>query len=115
MINKIIFAVYTVLIALISLRPMNGVAIEHWDKLGHLVIYAIFAVLAHRVTRNALIYMYLCVAIIIYGGLMEFGQSFFPGRLMSIADFLANTVGVGLGAWMMTRFFARQSPPQSTP
>ncbi len=92
------FIIYAAAIAYVSLRPMDGVSVGSWDKLAHLLMYGVFAVLAYRVTRQSPGFLYLCLGIVAYGALMEFGQSFTPGRMMSAADMLANTLGVALGA-----------------
>ena len=98
--NKTTFALYTILVTFVSLKPMNGVTIGSWDKAGHLVIYGLFAVLGYRVAKTPRIFLYICFAIIMYSGLMEFAQSFMPGRLMSAYDLLANIAGVALGGFV---------------
>jgi VanZ family protein len=40
---------------------------------------------------------------IAYGGLLEVAQSYMPGRVMSGYDFMANTLGVVLGAVVVSR------------
>jgi VanZ family protein len=73
------------------------------DKVVHLLVYYIFAVLGYRSLANKGNYVYMCLAIIAYGGLLELGQSYIPGRDMSGYDFLANTLGVMLGAAVVSR------------
>ncbi len=102
-INATVLVFYAVFIAFASLRPADGVSIGSWDKFFHLASYAVFAVLAYRVLHRPRPYMYLCIVIVVYGGLMEFAQSFIPGRDMSVYDFLANTLGVVLGAIMAVK------------
>jgi VanZ family protein len=102
-ISVVLFVFYTVFIAFVSLQPASGISIGNWDKVFHLASYAVFAVLAYGVVQNPRHYIYLCVAIVAYGALMEFGQSFMPGRFMSGYDFLANTLGVMLGAVMVVK------------
>ena len=53
--------------------------------------------------RTKSYYLYVCLGIIAYGGLMELAQSYTPGRMMSGYDFLANTLGVVLGAIIVNR------------
>lgn len=102
-ISVALFVFYTALIAFVSLQPASGVSIGSWDKVFHLASYAVFAILAYGVVQKPRLYIYLCVAIVAYGGLMEFGQSYMPGRFMSGYDFLANTFGVMLGAAMVVK------------
>lgn len=91
------FASYVVLVTLASLLPAGGALVGSYDKSAHLMIYAIFAILAYRLGVTGRHYVYLCVGIIAYSGLLEVGQSFVPGREMSALDLLANTCGVLLG------------------
>lgn len=92
------FASYTALVAWVSLQPASGVAIGSWDKAAHFFTYAIFAGLAWGISRSPRYFACVCAAIIAYGVLLEYGQSFVPGRFMSVPDVLANTAGVAAGA-----------------
>jgi VanZ family protein len=103
-VNALIFAVYGVAIAFVSLSPSSGVSGAHWDKVAHLVTYAVFAALGHRVIRGGRGYLLLCLGILVYSGLIEVAQSYIPGRVMSGYDILANAVGVVIGAAMMRHF-----------
>ncbi len=94
---------YAALIAGLSLRPMGTGSLEPWDKLLHALAYGAFALLAWRAATGARQYTWLCLLIVLYGGLMEVGQGFIPGRMMSLGDLLANTVGVLLGALLARR------------
>jgi VanZ family protein len=101
--HTLVFFCYTVLVAVLSLRPAGGPGIEHLDKLTHLLAYYIFAVLGYRMLNGGRYYLPLCLGIIAYGGLIEVAQSYMPTRLMSGYDLVANTVGVVLGAWVVKR------------
>ncbi len=76
---------------------------EHLDKVVHLLVYYIFAVLGYRLLANKRHYLYMCLGIVAYSGLIELGQSYIPGREMSAFDLLANIVGVALGALVVNR------------
>jgi VanZ family protein len=102
-VNSLVFVFYAVLVAFVSLRPMSGATIEPWDKVLHLVIYAVFAVLGYQALKEGRRYFYVCLGIIAYSALIEVGQSYMPGRVMSGYDFLANTVGVVFGAVVVRR------------
>ena len=93
-----IFVIYALLVSYASLSPASGIAIEPWDKLAHFLTYGLFAVLGYGVVKSNKVYLFVCLAIVLYSGLMEVGQSFVPGRSMSAYDLLANTLGVVLGA-----------------
>ncbi len=94
--NILVLIIYTVFVTFMSLRPMDGIALENWDKAGHLILYFIFALLGYRAVSNPKHYLYLCLGIVGYSGLMEIAQSFTPGRMMSAYDLLANAAGVAI-------------------
>jgi VanZ family protein len=60
-------------------------------------------VLGYRILANKRHYLYMCLGIVAYSGLIELGQSYIPGREMSAFDLLANIVGVALGALVVNR------------
>ena len=101
--NTVVFILYAGVVTFASLRPGIDGGIEHLDKLTHLLAYYIFAVLGYRALKARRYYLHLCLGIIAYGGLMEVAQSYMPGRMMSGYDFLANTLGVVLGAIVVNR------------
>jgi len=103
--NIIVFLIYTAFVTFASLRPMDSGALGDWDKLGHLGLYFVFALLAYWVTSKPRYYAYLCMGIVAYSGLMEVAQSFMPGRVMSAYDLLANALGVAV-AMGLTRVWA---------
>ena len=101
--HTIAFIVYAGIVAVTSLSPGGGQGVEHLDKVVHLLVYYIFAVLGYRMLVDKRYYLYVCLGIIAYSGLIELGQSYIPGREMSALDLLANTVGVALGALVVNR------------
>ncbi len=101
--RTILFISYAMLVAFLSLQPGNGSIIGPYDKVAHFVTYGIFAVLAHRMHLSARHYVYVCIGIVAYSGLLEVAQSFVPGREMSVLDLLANTLGVALGMLLRTK------------
>ena len=111
--NRLIFIGYAAFVAFASLRTASGASLEPWDKLLHLITYCIFALLGYQVARKNRDYLYLCLGIIAYGGLMEIGQSFIPGRVMSLPDLLANALGVALGAIIAKRLLCRKTTRDS--
>ncbi|MCB1854109.1 MAG: VanZ family protein [Pseudomonadales bacterium] len=98
--NKLIFVAYATFVTYGSLRPMNSAPLEPWDKVGHFLLYAVFALLASRVANSSRQFLYLCGAIIVYSGILELIQSQLPGRSMSGYDLIANIIGVGIGTVM---------------
>jgi|TARA_B110000114_G_C15048763_1_gene380315 VanZ family protein len=94
----LIFIVYGFVVAFFSLTPVDDVFISIWDKLLHFGCYGMFALIAWwGATRDKTFYV-LCAVVIAYSALMEVGQSFVPGRMMSGLDIVANTLGVAVVA-----------------
>ena len=93
-----VFIAYALLVAWVSLREADTSIVGNYDKLGHFVVYGLFAWLGLRLGLRRGTYAVLCLAIVGYSGLLEYGQSFVPGRMMSGFDLLANAAGVLLGA-----------------
>lgn len=97
---------YALFVAFVSLQPAGETSIGPYDKLAHFVTYGFFAVLAYRVNLSGRGYIFLCIGIVAYSGLLEVGQSFVPGRDMSALDMLANTLGVLVTALLCNKIFA---------
>ena len=96
--NTLMFLAYGALIAFVSLRPADGISVGSYDKITHFATYAVLAMLAARLRLPRLRYVVLLHVLVLYGGVLEFAQSFVPGRHMSGLDFLANTLGIVAGA-----------------
>jgi len=96
--NIFVFLLYTAFVTYASVRPVDSALIEPWDKVGHFVLYSIFALLGSRIVTNQRQFLFLCAVIVVYSGLIEIIQSFIPGRVMSAYDLLANAIGVIAGA-----------------
>ena len=100
--KRLIFALYVLAVILVSLAPgdlipSSELSWAHMDKVGHFLAYIGLGSLIGLTfpTRNGRILAALCT--IMLGFLLEWGQSFVPGREMSLADGLVNTGGVLLG------------------
>jgi VanZ family protein len=104
LLNTLVLLVYAVLVAFVSLSPSSGASAEHWDKVLHLVTYAVFAAIGYGAIKEGRRYFFVCLGIIVYSGLIEVAQSYMPGRVMSGYDLLANAVGVVIGAGIMRHF-----------
>ena len=89
---------YGAAVAFFSLTPVDEVFFSIWDKLLHFGCYGMFALIAWwSATRDKTFYV-LCAVVIAYSALMEVGQSFVPGRMMSGLDIVANALGVAVVA-----------------
>lgn len=97
MIPKIALVVVIAGITYLSLTPTNSVDLGN-DKVGHFVAYSVLTmnlgIIVHPVRKKILL---AGLFAFIYGGLMEFGQYFVPGRVVSFYDLLANATGVLIG------------------
>jgi len=91
------FAITALLVIGISLLPGSDLLdIEPWEKITHIVAYAVLAyvgVLAFPQLRQT---MMLAVMLPILGVAVEFCQLIVPGRQADIDDAIANTIGVAL-------------------
>jgi len=96
--STVMFVSYAVVVAILSLQPGGESSIGPYDKVAHFLTYGIFAVLALRLNLSGRQYMYVCIGIVAYSGMLEVAQSFVPGREMSVLDLLANASGVVLVA-----------------
>ena len=95
---RFVLLVYVLLVILMSLVPSSGFSFWHIDKIGHLIAYgglAILALLSFDVNSERLAAL---LGSIVLGALLECGQSFVPGRHMSLIDGIVNSLGVFLGA-----------------
>jgi VanZ family protein len=89
---------------------------EHEDKLIHILMYAGLAFTLifdyRRATKNTTVnaaFLFVCVFFpVLLGGLVEIAQQhFFAPRTASWADWLSDTVGVGLG-WAAISFLSQR-------
>lgn len=94
----LIFMAYGLFIATLSSRSVIVLPPGQWDKLGHFSAYGLFAVLGFFIVKTRKSYQWLCLGIIVFGGLLEVVQYYIPGRVASFYDLGANSIGVVLGA-----------------
>ena len=97
------------MIGYLSLLPGIELPVSFWnaDKIYHCLAYAWLGALplwgfASQGRGRAAAY-----AMVVLGGLLEWGQSFVPGRTASTGDAVANAVGVFLGIWLAEGLRAR--------
>jgi VanZ family protein len=97
------------IIAYLSLLPGIELPVTFWnaDKVYHFLAYGWLGALplwafARRDLGRAMAY-----AMVGLGSLLEWGQSFVPGRTASIGDAVANALGVFLGIWLAEAISAR--------
>lgn len=91
-------------ITVLSLMPpSSGVEIHVNDKIGHFVAYAVWMVNIGLLVSSKH-YWKIILAILVYSGIMEFFQSFIPGREVSFYDMMANTIGAIIGTAILLLF-----------
>lgn len=93
-----------------SLEPNGGAVIAGSDKLAHGLAYMSLTVVGlnnFRALRFKLLFIMFALAL---GACMEYGQSFVPGRDMSVGDMIANAIGVSIGiaAYIPFSFWRRR-------
>lgn len=103
---------YAGLIAYLSLTPTGAINVGSHDKSAHFLSYTVFALLAYRLGMSHRAFVGVCLAIVLYSAMMEFGQSFVPNREMSALDLLANTLGVLVG-YVISHWFLKAKPPKT--
>jgi len=82
--------------------PKTDIHFENADKLVHFCMYgALAAVLGWDLLRNhtnrTLTGIITCLAGILYGGLIELVQPYFPPRTCELGDWLADIAGILIG------------------
>ena len=104
--TKIRFALlaYVLLVVLVSLLPSSGVPGRYSDKIGHFFAYAGIAILALLSFKGRSARLAALLGAVGLGAILEWGQSFVPGRDMSLADGITNALGVLVGA-LLFRFY----------
>ncbi|XOV65992.1 MAG: VanZ family protein [Fluviicola sp.] len=93
-------------ITYLSLSPSPKLTASN-DKVGHFIAYGTLMLnLGLLTVENRRALWFSAVFAFVYGGLMESGQYFVPGRSVSGLDLLANTGGVVIG-FLLTMAIAK--------
>jgi VanZ family protein len=91
-------------LSLMPTTPRQEV-IPHLDKLIHGTAYAMLAIFATCIFQQKSARWKAIIWLIVFGGLIELAQGYLPtGRSMEFADFIANTLGIGLGVFIARRW-----------
>ncbi len=84
-------------IAYLSLTPSTSVSVGN-DKLGHFIAYGTLMFNLGLLTIDKRThFLFAALFALFYGAVMEYGQSFVPGRTVSFYDMVANASGVFIG------------------
>ena len=93
----------------LSLLPGLELPFTFWsaDKVYHMLCYAWLGALPLVAFAKGDTARNVAYCMIPMGGLIEWGQSFVPGRTSSMMDAVANAVGVFIGIWIAETLLAR--------
>jgi VanZ family protein len=69
-----------------------------WDKLNHFAAFSALSMSGSLGFRRTRVLVFVLLALIAYGGLIEVAQYFVPGRSSEWADLAADAVGIACGA-----------------
>lgn len=96
--NLVLFAFVAVAVAVLCLLPGADVpSIGLGDKVEHIVAYALLAVLGLNAFPGGLRWVVVLVFLLAFGLLLEYLQSFVPGRSADLIDIVANICGTIAG------------------
>jgi hypothetical protein len=100
---RALFAVAVAAILVLALMPASGGAdwFDNADKLRHAGAFAVLWWLGWRARMVA--EPRLALGLLAFGVFIEIAQSFTPDRDPSLADVLADAVGIAIGWWVTRR------------
>lgn len=77
-----------------------------YDKFEHMLAYAFLAFITVIALQRRFNSLAVCLSIVVFGGVLELGQFFVPGREVALGDFAANIFGAVIGTLLSWRFSA---------
>ena len=103
------------LMTILALKPMQAMGdITHVDKALHFSAYLVLAGLAFLFAQRYKPFLGWCVALAVYGAVIECIQSFMPGRFMSFADFIANISGIAVAILFVKIYLGNKTQSQTS-
>jgi VanZ family protein len=103
-IARLSFPIGLIAVAWLSLTPRDAMPeIQMWDKLQHLMAYAVLAACGAIGFPGGRPRLIVGVGLIVFGCGLEIAQAAVPGRSSNIGDAVANIAGIALGlatAWI---------------
>lgn len=101
------FIAGAVAVTILCLLPAEDLpAVPLWDKLEHLLAYALLAASGCIAYPRRRARLWIALFLLMLGAVIEFTQGFVPGRDASAPDMLANAVGVLIGIAVAAPFSA---------
>ena len=102
--------IWAMAVGFFSLLPSShAVTSGLWDKLDHVIAFAVLAGL-FRIAWQALAGGQVWLVATVYGGLIELGQMMSPGRYADVMDGLANALGACLGLTLVWLWGKKKQP-----
>jgi hypothetical protein len=87
--------------AIAALLPIDGLNRHHADKFLHIAVFFGFAAVLDRLSQRSFWFVKVPL-LLFYGAFIEVVQALSPWRSLSLADFLADVVGIML-YWVLWR------------
>jgi VanZ family protein len=97
-------AIAVLIFAASSRSTVAGPRIPYFDKVVHFSVYGLLGTLVCRQGRGWRGAVGAVLVVSAYGAADEWHQSFVPGRSSEVADWVADTAGAAVAAWMYTRW-----------
>lgn len=97
---RVILALLLILVSYLALTPAPPPGLDlGWDKLNHTAAFAALGLAACLSLAGWGRQRWLPLSgLLVYGGAIEIGQLFVPGRSCEWSDLLADAIGITLGA-----------------
>lgn len=98
----------------VTMIPMPPPPVQHGDKVEHFVAFYVLTLLGAAAYRSHRSLIWLALGLVAYGGAIEILQGFsFVGRSRDLADWVSDSLGVGLAmAPMAIANWRRRTQPQ---
>lgn len=105
MIKRFSIVVYVFIMLFLSLKPVGPklISIPYIYQLQHFFAYMIFVIVAACFANAKTSFYKYCAVILFFSGAIELIQPYF-GRECSVWDFLANTIGISFGMFVVYVF-----------
>ncbi len=112
MIPKLLLWAGVIGLSVISVTPrefLPPIGIHMWDKLQHVLAYAVLAAMGGLAYPAKKYLAVLFVGLIVLGGALEIAQAYVPNRDPGLGDAVANALGAAIGLFA-ERFLRKFQP-----
>ncbi len=95
MFARVLFFAALSMISYLAVAPLDAVVLSTgWDKLNHLIAFAVLILLLDYAYPRFQFWPGQIVTLLCYGFLLELAQAFIPYREFSLLDLLADALGI---------------------